>query len=146
MAIGAGATFVMASASYVLVAQRRIRELFLINLGVFGLAIAASASLIPLLGARGGAICSALLDVALVAGYTIVLRRQRIGPSTSFLARFALALALGVGVGVAGLQIHPVVAVIVGTAAYFATLWFTDAIPSELIDAIPSWAKVWKHA
>jgi O-antigen/teichoic acid export membrane protein len=142
MGVGAGATFIVASASYVLIAQRRMRALFAVNLGVFALAIAASTVLIPRLGARGGALCSAGLEFTLLAAYGLLLRRDRITPAASFLGRYAGALALGFGAGLAGLEIHPVVAVAAGSTVYFATLWLTHAIPNELMDAIPSWRRV----
>jgi O-antigen/teichoic acid export membrane protein len=144
MGVGAGATFLVSSSSFVLLAQRRHRVLVVSNLIVFILAIGLSATLIPAFGAKGGALCSATLEFVLLGAYTFALWRIGISPaSLSFLARFAAALALGMGVGVALLSVHPVVAVTVGTAVYFGALWLMRAIPAELLDAIPRRRPKW---
>jgi O-antigen/teichoic acid export membrane protein len=141
MGIGAGATFLVSSASFVLLAQRRNRDLLWSNLLVVVLAIVLGATLIPALGARGGAICTVILEFALLAAYTFSLSRIGITPPLRFVGRFAIALALGMATGLALLVVHPVAGVAAGTIVYFGALWLMRAIPSELLDALPRRAR-----
>jgi O-antigen/teichoic acid export membrane protein len=140
MGVGAGATFVVSTSSFVLLAQRRNRMLVTSNLVVFLFAVGLSATLIPVLGARGGALSSAALEFVLLGAYTVALWRIGIAPPPfRFLSRFAIALALGMTAGLALLVVHPVAGVAGGTVVYFAALRLLGAIPAELIDAIPRW-------
>jgi O-antigen/teichoic acid export membrane protein len=143
MGVGAGATFLVASSSFVLLAQRRNRALLTSNLIVFLLAILLGATLIPAFGARGGAICTVTLEFTLLGAYTVALSRRGITPPLGFLGRFAIALTLSMGVGLVGLLVHPVVGVALGTVVYFGVLRLTGAIPSELLDAIPGGRPRW---
>ena len=137
MGIGVTATFVVASWGFVLLSLRQFRQLVLANLGALLLALALSAILIPQLHARGGAITTAALELTLASTYVALLWRHGIRPPLGFGARFLLAILLALGGGALLLAVHPVVAVLAGTIVYFAVLWRTDAIPSELIDALP---------
>ena len=137
MGIGVTATFLVSSWGFVLLSLKLYRQLVLANLGALLLAIALSAILIPTLHARGGAMTTAALELTLAGAYIALLWRRGIVPSGRFVACFALAVGLGMGVGALLIAVHPAVGVFVGSAIYFATLWLTRAIPSELIDALP---------
>ncbi|HEV3321814.1 MAG TPA: oligosaccharide flippase family protein [Solirubrobacteraceae bacterium] len=138
MGIGVTATFLVSSWGFVLLSLRMHRALVLANASALTLAIALSAILIPILHARGAAITTAALELGLAGAYIAILFRRGIRPPPRFLARFVPAVGLGLGVGALALLVHPVVAVIVGSAVYFGALWLLRAIPSELIDALPS--------
>jgi O-antigen/teichoic acid export membrane protein len=137
MGIGVMATYVVASFGFVLLALGRFRQLVIANAGALILAIVCSASLIPTLHARGGAITTAVLECSLAAGYIAFLSREGITPARSFLLRFAPAIAVAFGAGVVALMASAVIAVIVGSGVYFASLSALRAFPSELIDALP---------
>lgn len=137
MGIGVTATFLVSSWGFVLLALRLYRHLVIANLGALLLALALSAILIPTLHARGGAITTAALELTLAASYIALLARRGIVPTARFVASFALAAGLGLGLGALLIAVHPVVGVLAGSGVYFATLWATGAIPSELIDALP---------
>jgi O-antigen/teichoic acid export membrane protein len=137
MAIGVTATYIVSSWGFVLLALREYRRLALANLGALALAIALSVILIPALDAQGGAITTAALELTLASAYVVLLRRSGVTPPVRFAARFAVAAAAGLAAGAALLGVHPVAAVAAATAVYFLALWRMDAIPSELIDALP---------
>jgi O-antigen/teichoic acid export membrane protein len=143
MGAGAGATFVVGSSSFVLLSQRRNSFLFASNLGVFVLAIVLSVSLIPAYGARGGAICTAALEFALVGAYTTALWSIGIRPPARFLWRFVIALALGFAAGLPLVGNQPALAVAAGSVVYFAALTLLRAIPPELLEAIPRRSATW---
>lgn len=143
MGVGAGATFLVSSSSFVLLAQRRNRFLFASNLGVFLLAAALSASLIPTYGARGGAFCTAALEFALLGAYTVALWSIGIKPPIRFLGRFVVALSLGIVAGLPLLASQPVLAVVAASVVYFAALLLMRAIPPELIEVIPGRPARW---
>jgi O-antigen/teichoic acid export membrane protein len=137
MGIGVTATFLVSSWGFVLLSLRLYRQLVLANLTALVLAIALSVILIPTLHADGGAITTAALELTLAGAYVALLARRAIIPNRRFLVAFGLAAALGLGLGALLIGVHPAVAVAVGSIIYFATLWLTRAIPSELIDALP---------
>jgi O-antigen/teichoic acid export membrane protein len=143
MGVGAGATFLVSSSSFVLLAQRRNRLLFISNLTVFVLALALSATLIPAFGARGGALSSAALEFVLAGAYTASLWRLGIKPPGRFLARFAVAMALALAAGIPLLAVSAIVAVIAGSIVYLVALRLLGAIPPELIDALPGSVRRW---
>jgi O-antigen/teichoic acid export membrane protein len=137
MGIGVTATFLVSSWGFVLLSLRLYRQLALANLGALVLALALSLILIPKLHAQGGAITTAVLETSLAGTYMVLLSRRGVVPSMPFVLRFALALALGLGAGALLLSVHAVVAVFAGSIVYFAVLKVTNAIPSELMDALP---------
>jgi len=137
MGIGVTATFLVSSWGFVLLSLRLYRQLVLANLGALALAIVLSVILIPDLHARGGAITTAALELTLAACYMALLYRRGVIPPLGFTLRFALAIGVGLGLGALALQVHAVLGVAVGSGVYFAILWWTQAIPPELIDALP---------
>ncbi len=138
MGIGVTATFLVSSWGFVLLSLRMHRALVLANASALALALALSVILIPILHARGAAITTAALELGLAGAYVAILFRRGIRPPPRFLACFVPAVGLGLGVGALALLVHPVAAVIVGSVVYFGALWLLRAIPSELIDALPS--------
>ena len=136
MGIGVTATFVVASWGFVLLSLRHYRALVIANVSALALALALSLILIPMLHAKGGAITTAVLELWLAISYIAMLRRDGIVPPGHFAGgscpRRARARA-----GALALLVHPVLAVVAGSAVYFAALWLLRAIPSELIDALP---------
>jgi O-antigen/teichoic acid export membrane protein len=137
MGIGVTATFVVSSWGFVLLSLRQYRQLVIANVSALVLALALSLALIPTLHARGGAITTAALELALAGSYMVLLARRGIVAPGRFVVCFALAVGLGLGVGVLLLAINAVLAVLAGSVVYFAALWALRAIPSELIDALP---------
>jgi hypothetical protein len=117
---------------------RMYRQLALANLGALALAVALSAILIPALNARGGALTTAILELTLAGAYMALLYRRGVVPPVRFIGSFILAIGAGLGIGLLLLStVHAVLGVLAGSVVYFAVLWFTHAIPSELIDALP---------
>ncbi|HEY3866347.1 MAG TPA: oligosaccharide flippase family protein [Solirubrobacteraceae bacterium] len=137
MGLGVTATFLVSSWGFVLLSLRLYRQLVLANLGALALAILLSAILIPTLHARGGAITTAILELTLAGSYTALLYRRGVVPPLRFILRFALAIGLGLGVGAILLTVHAILGVFAGSVVYFGVLWITQAIPPELIDALP---------
>ncbi len=137
MGVGVTATFVVSSWGFVLLSMRQYRQLVIANLSALALAIALSVVLIPTLHARGGAITTAALELVLAGSYMAFLSKHGILAPKRFIACFALAIALGMGIGVLLLDINAVLGVFVGSVVYFGTLWLLEAIPPELIDALP---------
>jgi len=138
MGVGVTATFLVSSWGFVLLSLRLYRQLVIANLGALAFAVALSLVLIPTLHARGGAITTAALELGLASVYIALLSRRGIVPKARFVASFALAVGLGLGVGALLIAVHPALGVLVGSAVYFGCLAATRAIPSELVDALPS--------
>jgi O-antigen/teichoic acid export membrane protein len=136
MGAGTTATFLVASLGFVLLAERRHRELVIVNTAAFLFAVVLSVTLIPALGAKGGAITATVLPLALAATYSALVVRSGVTLPVGFLARFAVALAAGMGVGAALLLFHPVPAVLAGGAIYLLVLWRTGVIPHEVITTL----------
>jgi O-antigen/teichoic acid export membrane protein len=139
LGIGTLATFLVATWSFVLLSLKRYRELLIVNAGALALAIALSLIFIPWLGANGGAIVTATLEVTLATAYGVVATRHErglIGLHAGFVARVAGALAVGLGVGVLLLQVHAVPAVAGSLVVYVGVLWVLGAIPPELLEAV----------
>ncbi len=97
--LGAGiiGTFLVATWSFALLTLRMYRELIWINGAAVVLAVMLSAVLIPAHGARGAAVTTATLEVALALAYGVALSRRRpdLRPSLAGVPRVALALARG---------------------------------------------------
>ena len=139
LGIGALATYLVATWSFVLLALRRYRELVMINGSALLLAIGLSVVLIPSLGARGGAIVTAALEVILASAYAVAcLRsdRELLGVHAGFVWRLLVALAAAFGVGLLVLQIHAVPAVAAATVVYLGLLAGLGALPPELLQAV----------
>jgi O-antigen/teichoic acid export membrane protein len=139
LGIGTLATFLVATWSFVLLSMKRYRDLLIVNTGALGLAIVLSLIFIPWLGARGGAIVTATLEVALASAYGIACMRtdrELLGLNAGFIGRLVLALVLALGAGLLVLEIHAVPAVAAAALVYFGVLWTLGAVPPELLEAV----------
>jgi len=139
LGVGVVATFLVASWSFTLLALQRYKELIAVNGGALVLAVVLSLVLVPELGAQGSAIVTATLEVGLATSYGVVIARREpaLRPAARLAGPILLAAAAAFAVGLPLELLHPVPAVIVGTAAYFGVLAALRAIPSELLDALP---------
>lgn len=96
------------------------------------------ALLIPLDGARGAAIGTAVAEItiAIVQAVAVVHGRPSLRPSLRVLPRAALASALGiVPIAVTGLPV--IVRLLASTALFGAVVLVTKALPRELLDLVP---------
>jgi len=141
MGIGMTATFLVSSWGFVLLSLRLLRALVIANAGILAAAVTLSLILIPTLHARGAAITTAVLELALAGAYVMLLWHQGIRPPSRFLTRFLMALVPALGVGALILTARSLVAsvgaVVVASAIYLAILLLLDAVPQELLDALP---------
>ena len=137
--LGAGiiGTFLVATWSFGLLTLRMYRELIWINGAAVLLAVGLSAILIPAHGARGAAVATATLEVALALAYGVALSRRRpdLRPSLARVPRVALALALAFAVG-ALLPVYSLIAAAAGTAVLVVMLFVLGAVPEEFLHAI----------
>jgi O-antigen/teichoic acid export membrane protein len=136
-AFGLLATFVSVTWSTALLALHRHRALLLVNVVALSVSVAATLSLVPVLGAKGAAIATVAGEVALAAAYSLAVTRgpQRIAVSLGVLPRVALAVAPAAAlVFVHGL--HGVALVAAASAVYFGLAFVFRAVPPELLDAM----------
>jgi O-antigen/teichoic acid export membrane protein len=137
LGVGIIGTFLVAIWSFALLVLRLYRELILVNAVTVLLAVALSTLLIPSHQARGGALVTATLEIALAGAYAVVLSRRRgdLRPSLRQAPRVALALAGAFAVG-AALPFGSVVAVIAGALVLLAGLLALRALPAEFLEAL----------
>jgi O-antigen/teichoic acid export membrane protein len=132
------ATFLIATWSFGLLSVRGYRSLLIANLIAITVQVVATLPLASTFGAQGAAVGAAVTEVVLAAAYGIALVRQHpeLRPQLGVARRTVVAVAVAAPVGVVGLLVHPVLAVAVASATYFATLALLRAIPRELVEAI----------
>jgi O-antigen/teichoic acid export membrane protein len=96
------------------------------------------ALLIPLDGARGAAIGTAVAEIAIaiVQAVAVVHGRPSLRPSLRVLPRAALASALGI-VPITFTELPVIVRLLVSTALFGAVVLVTRALPRELLDLVP---------
>ena len=138
LGIGVLATFLVASWGFVLLSLERYRDLLVINAIALALALGLSVALIPPMGAEGGAIVTATLEVVLAVGYGLAIRRARPGmqPVPAAAARVLLATLAGLGAGALLLGVGALPATLLGLAVCAALLVATGSVPTELRDAL----------
>jgi O-antigen/teichoic acid export membrane protein len=137
--LGAGlpATFLVATWAFALLSLERYRDLIVVNGLAVVLAIVLSLVLIPGLGAKGAAIVTTTLEVALATGYAIALARAspelrpQLGSLWRIVAAFAVAAAVGFIVPLPALPVT-----IVAMTVLLALLYVLDLIPAELVSAL----------
>jgi O-antigen/teichoic acid export membrane protein len=120
-----------------LIALHAQRALIWVNgLAVVGM-ITFAAILIPLDGARGGALATVLGDVLLVGLLLVRLRRTdaSVAPSFRFAWRVAAAAALGAAVLLIG-GLNGFVAAAIAAVVFAAAAWALGAVPGELAGAL----------
>lgn len=139
LGLGVMATFLVAAWGFVLLSRQQYGLLLRANAAAFVLAIVASLLVIPHFGAEGSAAVTAGLELTLAGLYGTLLWRQLPGLDLGrqLAVRLLAALALAFAVGVPLLAVGSVPATVAGVLVYLAVLWRTDAVPQELIDAIP---------
>jgi O-antigen/teichoic acid export membrane protein len=133
------ATFLVATWSLALLSLHRYRALLSINGVALAVAIAGSAILVPLDGARGAALATVAAEVVLAVGYGIALVRFRpdLRPPLRVLPRLALATLLAVAVALL-VPLSSGILVVLSSVVFFATLLLLRAIPEEILLALRS--------
>jgi O-antigen/teichoic acid export membrane protein len=129
-------TFIAVTLGFTLLSLERHRALLVANLFALAVSAALTVSLVPFLGARGGAVATVVGEFGLAFAYASVVftgpERFRISlerlPPVVLASLLALALWLVPGLGVVPLMFA-------ATAVYFATLAVFRAIPDELWEA-----------
>jgi O-antigen/teichoic acid export membrane protein len=100
------------------------------------------ALLIPLDGARGAAIGTAVAEItiAIVQAVAVVRGRPSLRPSLRVLPRAALAAAIGIApITLTGLPV--IVRLLISTVLFGAVVLATKALPSEALDLLPPLAR-----
>jgi O-antigen/teichoic acid export membrane protein len=124
-------TFFVTLFVYMLWALRATRHLVAVNLLGVCAAVVLTGALIPNWGARGAAIGMLIAEslLALALGTALLATRPELRPSLRTLGK--ALVALGVAAALAFLPVAPLVAVVIGAAAYLAILLALGAIPRD---------------
>jgi O-antigen/teichoic acid export membrane protein len=136
--ISVGATFVGTVWGFGLLSLGRHRTILLFNLFALAAVVVAVSILASLDGARGAAIGTSGVELALaVVGARLLARgRSHLRPSTRVLPKVAIALALAATPVL--LPIGEPARVALSSAVYLITLLLLRALPSELLDLLPA--------
>jgi len=131
---GIAATFQSAVFVFALLSLRRYRQLIIVNATMIALAVLLAGTLIPAFGAKGAAVTTLSLEVALasVLAATLFTRHPELRPHLGMAARMLLCLA---GAFVVALvpPLTSLEAALVGSAAYALLVVATRAYPRELL-------------
>jgi O-antigen/teichoic acid export membrane protein len=129
--------FLVATWSFALLSLKRFRELLIANAIAAVTAAGLTIGLVPSLGAEGAAIATLAAEAVLAGGYLFALSRtnRALMPPFAEVPRLLPGAAAMVGIGLL-LPSHPVVAVILAGAAYWALAFLLRAVPPELINAV----------
>jgi O-antigen/teichoic acid export membrane protein len=136
--VALGALFVSAVWSFGLLSLGVYRQILVVNLSLLVVNAAIVAVLVPLDGARGAAIGTAVAEVmsAFVQAFVVIHGRPQLRPSLRILPRVTLAAAAGLTPLL--LSGAPTIARLVLSILLFgAVLLFTRALPRELLDLLP---------
>lgn len=137
--IALGLTFVSVVWASTLLSLGLLRQILALNLAGLAVNAAVVAAFVPLDGARGAAIGTAIAELfgALAQAFVVIRRRPQLRPSLRVVPRAALAAALGLcPLALAGV---PTVARLAISALLFAmTLVLTRALPAELGALMPN--------
>jgi len=126
-------TFIAFTLGFVLLSLGQSRALLISNALALAISIALTLALVPVVGAKGGAIATVAGEFALASFYAIALFGRRLvsGVSARFVVPIALAAAPAAALAlIPGLGDVP--QVIAATAVYFAVLFALGGIPPEL--------------
>jgi hypothetical protein len=101
------------------------------------LAVVLCTLLIPSHGARGAAVVTLTLEVALASayGHSLSVTNAELRPQLGLVARIALALAVGFGAALAA-PVSSVPAALIGTAALAIAAVALRAVPVEVLAAL----------
>jgi O-antigen/teichoic acid export membrane protein len=137
LAVGITGTFLVATWSFALLTLRLYRDLIVVNGLIVIIAVTLSVLLIPAYQAHGAAVVTATLEVALAAGYGIVLsvRRPELRPSLRGVPRVLLAFGIALAISEA-LPVGAVAGTVIAACVMFAGLLALRALPQEFLDAL----------
>jgi O-antigen/teichoic acid export membrane protein len=129
------ASFVSASSMFALLALRRYRQMLVASSSALLLNVALGLTLIPSLGARGGAIADVATEAVMAAGLTAAVMgaMPRHGITAAIIPPALLAAAVGASVWL--LPIGGLPSVVLATVLYFGVLAIMGTIPEELTSA-----------
>ena len=130
--LAVAATFVVTLFGYMLWAVRDKRQLVMGNLAGTGAAVLLTATLVPVAEAQGAAVAMLIAEsfLAVWLGIALLYCRPDLRPSLRTVAKALVALLPAAVVAITPLP--PLVAVILGSAAYFVVLLLLRAIPVEI--------------
>jgi O-antigen/teichoic acid export membrane protein len=141
------ATFVAVACGFPLLSLRRYSAVLIANALGLVATLAVSLSLVPGLHGRGAAIATVAAEVTLAAVTTVALMRARPNLRLPLGAVPVALLAGAAGVGLGRLvTVHPVLEVLVGTAAYGIVLALLGRFPPEIGHALRGGRRVKKVA
>jgi O-antigen/teichoic acid export membrane protein len=129
--------FLVATWSFALLSLKRYRQLLVANAIAALTALALTLALIPPLGASGAALATLGAEMTLAAGYLVQLARtdRSLVPSFGVVSRILPGAGAMVAIG-ALVPAHPVLLVVLGSAAYWALAVALRAVPPELAHAV----------
>jgi O-antigen/teichoic acid export membrane protein len=137
--IALGAMFVSVVWANGMLSLGLYRQILMVSVGMLAFNAALVAVLVPIDGARGAAIGTAVSETlgAIVTPLIVVRGRPQLRPSLRVVPRVALAAALGLApLALTGLPV--IVRLAISTALFGGTLVATRALPEELRALIPS--------
>jgi O-antigen/teichoic acid export membrane protein len=130
------ASFVASAAGYALLSLRRHGELLFANLCSLTVVVVLALTLVPALGAQGGAIAAVVADFTLCIATTVLLMRGD-GPPLP-LSAVPVGLAAGGGGYLAGslVGIHPLVQAAAGALVFLSLLVVLRRFPPEVAELV----------
>jgi O-antigen/teichoic acid export membrane protein len=128
------ASFISTSSALALISLRRYRPMIVASSSALALNIALGLMLVPVLGARGGALADVVTEVLVAIGLTAVLMHAV--PRHQIRASVVppVLLAAGLSASVWLVPMGSVARVVVATIIYFGVLLLAGAIPDEVTE------------
>jgi O-antigen/teichoic acid export membrane protein len=136
--VGLGAMFVSLVWAYGLLSLGLYRQILWISLSVLALSAVLVTLLVPLDGAQGAAIGTAVAEIAAAIGEAVAVVRGRpqLRPSLRSLPFVALAAAAGlIPLALTGFPV--IVRLVISTTLFAAVVLVTRSLPGELLDLVP---------
>jgi O-antigen/teichoic acid export membrane protein len=136
--VGLGAMFVSIVWANGLLSLGSYHQILAISLLALALNVVLVAALVPLDGARGAAIGTAVTEIVMVVAQAaaVVRGRPQLRPSMRIVPRVGMAAAAGL-VPLAAAGVPTIVRLLVSTVLFGLVLLLTRAFPPELMDLIP---------
>jgi O-antigen/teichoic acid export membrane protein len=143
--VALGAMFVSLVWANGLLSLGLFRLIFVINSSALLLNALLVSLLVPLDGARGAAIATAIAEIAavVVQATAVVRGRPQLRPSLRVLPYVALASAAGL-IPLALTGIPVIGRIVISTALFGAVVLLTRTLPAELLDLVPGLAARWR--
>jgi O-antigen/teichoic acid export membrane protein len=138
--VGLGAMFVSLVWANGLLSLGLYRLILALNVGALMFSAALGAILIPIDGARGAAVATALAEIAaaILQALAVVAGRPALRPSLRVLPRVALASAAGLApLALASAGVPTILCLAASTVLYAVVLLLVRALPRELLDLVP---------